>query len=78
MGHVRDAPITSYIMALEPFLLTIHANPIITSITVGGHQHKVSAYADDLNLFLSNPDITIPNLLTDFSLYAELSNLYIK
>lgn len=39
---------------------------------------KIAAFADDILLFLTEPTISIPSLLADFSLFKNLSNLQIN
>lgn len=40
-------------------------------------QHKISAYVDDLLFSLTNPAISLPNLLCEFETYGKLLNLKI-
>lgn len=67
-----------YALTLEPFLSMIRLNQDIQGVTVGNTQHKVSAYADDLLFSLTNPAVSLPNLLKQFDLYGALSNLKIN
>lgn len=45
---------------------------------VGGIEHKVSAYADDLLFFERNPRISIPNLMKEFQRCGNMSNFHIN
>lgn len=45
---------------------------------MGDTQCKISAYADDLLFSLSNPTISLQNLLKEFDTYGALSNLKIN
>lgn len=47
-------------------------------LTVGKIQHKISAYADDMLLSLTNPLVSLPNLLREFEVYGLLYNLKIN
>lgn len=41
-------------------------------------EHKMSVYADDLLLYITNPVVTIPNLIQDFIRYGILSNFKVN
>lgn len=47
----------------------------IKGIEVKSKTYKTAAYADDILLFLSDPTTTIPNLVKDFALFKNISNL---
>lgn len=41
--------------------------------------YKVVAwYADDLLFFVASPEVTLPNLMREFALYAQMSNYKIN
>lgn len=63
---------------MEPMLRRLRDNPAIKGVDVLHNQYKLAAYADDILLFLTDPITTIPNLLTDFTLFKNLSNLQIN
>lgn len=44
---------------------------------MGDTQYKVSAYANDLLFSLTNPSISLLNLLREFDIYGNISNLKI-
>lgn len=56
------------------FYIKILANSKIYRIKVGQSCHKVSAYTDDLLFFISEPDVSVPNLMVVFQQYRTLSN----
>lgn len=64
-----------FALTLEPFLCR---NPNIKDLHIGDSQDKASAYANDLLFSLTNPSISLPNLLREFDLYGALSNLKIS
>lgn len=77
MGQGRGVPLL-FALSLEYFLCKICLNPDITGLDVGGVQLKVLAYADDMLFSLTNPSISLPNLLFEFNLYETLSHLKIN
>ncbi|KAI9999384.1 hypothetical protein NQD34_018261 [Periophthalmus magnuspinnatus] len=66
---------------LSPLLFTIAIEPLAAAIRSssmhgimrGGLVHKVALYADDLLLFVSNPDISMPTVLTLLKEFGEIS-----
>lgn len=40
--------------------------------------YKIAAYADDLLFFLTQPHVSIPNLLQAFNVYGYISSLKIN
>lgn len=67
-----------FTLSLEPFLCKIRLNPNIQGLLVGDSQCKVSAYADHLLFSLTNPTISLPNLMKEFDTYGAISNLKIN
>lgn len=78
-GTKQGCPLSPILFALslEPFLCIICLNPDIAGITADNLQHKISVYNDDLLLLLTNPTVSLPNILREFELYWALSNLKI-
>lgn len=67
-----------FALSLESFLCKIRMNPNIQGLLVGDSQCKVSAYADDLLFSLTSPTISLPNLMKEFDIYGNISNLKIN
>lgn len=67
-----------FALSLVPFLCHVRLNSDISGVVVNQSQYKVSAYADDLMFSLTNPTISLPNLLREFETYGKLSNLRIN
>lgn len=44
----------------------------------GGKEHKVAAYADDILMYVTNPRVTLSNILKEVTEYGELSNFKIN
>lgn len=77
-GHLSDAfnlrngtrqgcPLSPllFVLTLEPLLNRIRSNPDIKGIEIQNQTYKIAAFADDMLLFLSDPHISIPNLIQD-------------
>lgn len=67
-----------FALSLEPFLCTVSLNTDIQGLHARDSQGKVSAYVDDLLFSLTNPTISLPNLMKEFDIYGNLSNLKIN
>lgn len=67
-----------FILTLEPFLCHIKEDPNITGVWKPSGHHKIAAYADDLIFFVSNPRVSLPNILSAVGIYGELSNFKVN
>lgn len=67
-----------FILTMEPMLRKLRDNPNIKGIAIQNKQYKIAAYVDDVPLFLKGLITTIPNLLADFTLFKNVSNLQIN
>lgn len=67
-----------FALSLEPFLCTIRSNPDIAGLQVGGSHCKISEYSNDLLFSLTNPRISLPNLLREFRVYGAIPHLKIN
>lgn len=67
-----------FAITLEPFLATIRNNANIKGIQIGNKSHKYAAYADDVLFFIQQPRTSIPNLISEFSLFHSISNFKIN
>lgn len=62
-----------FILTLEPLIRTIQKSQDIKGLETRSGHHKISAYADDLLLYISQPEISIPNILKALDTYGGLS-----
>lgn len=51
-----------FAIALEPLAETIRHHKNVSGVTLGNTEHRISLYADDVLLFITNPENSIPNL----------------
>lgn len=63
---------------MEPFLATLRNNQDVGGARVGEKEHKVTAYADDILMYVTNPRVTSPNIIKEVKEYGELSNFKIN
>lgn len=65
-------------MAIEPLTTAIRSNPAIHGIQTGDCIHTVSLYADDILVYLSSPDESIPALMDTLIEYGKISGYKIN
>lgn len=63
---------------MESFLRVVWANPNIKGVTVGTMEHKFSAHADDILFHLTDPLVSLPNLMKELQLFGMVSNFKIS
>uniref|UniRef100_A0A3Q3A000 Reverse transcriptase domain-containing protein n=1 Tax=Kryptolebias marmoratus TaxID=37003 RepID=A0A3Q3A000_KRYMA len=61
-----------FAIAIEPLAAALRSSPM-QGITRGGLDHKVSLYADDLLLFLSDPETSMPLVLDMLEKFGQIS-----
>lgn len=78
-GTRQGCPFSSlfFILSLEPLLRMVKAHPSFHGIAVGHNKYRIAAFADDL-LFLTQPLVSMPNLMDVLDLYGYLSNFKIN
>lgn len=62
-----------FAIAIEPLALAIHQDIDIKGINRGGLECKVSLYADDLLLYISDPLFSLPKLLGTLEHFGKIS-----
>lgn len=62
-----------FAIAIEPLAIALRSNPSITGVIRDGVEHKLSLYADDLVLYLSNISVSIPTMIDVFYSFGQIS-----
>uniref|UniRef100_A0A3Q3GSZ6 Reverse transcriptase domain-containing protein n=1 Tax=Labrus bergylta TaxID=56723 RepID=A0A3Q3GSZ6_9LABR len=63
-----------FAIAIEPLAIAIRQNDKIEGIFRGGQTHRVSLYADNLLLFITNPDTTLPHVFSLLDAFGAISS----
>lgn len=58
---------------IEPLAIALRSNPSITGITRNGTEQRVSVYADDLLLYVSNLSVSVPAELGTLDSFGFIS-----
>lgn len=67
-----------FTLAIEPFAIAIRSHPQFNGISVGPTSHKISLFADDVILFLSNISKSIPVILEIIKSFSSVSGYKIN
>lgn len=67
-----------FALALEPLAETIRQHSGVNGMTAEGTVHKTALYADDILLLLSNPEISIPTVLSVIDEFVVFSGYKIN
>lgn len=62
-----------FAVAIEPLAIAFCNNDGVKGIHREGREHKVSLYADDMLIFLTDPSLSVPNLLKLLSDFGKIS-----
>lgn len=65
-------------IAIEPLAIALRKEADLSGINRGGSTHKISLYADDLIIYISNPDISIPRVIELINSFGGISGYQIN
>lgn len=63
---------------MEPLAEAIHAHPHITGVRIASRVHKISLFADNTVLYLTNLEKSLPHLLDLIHRYGAVSGFAIN
>lgn len=74
-GCRQGCPLSPTLFALfiEPLAQAIREDTSITGITINKMEHKICLYADDILMTISNPDSSLPKLMSCLEQYGWYS-----
>lgn len=67
-----------FALAIEPLAISIRENQSIRPISIGGVDHKISLYADDIAVFVADPEQSVPHLLDLINSFGNVSGYTIN
>lgn len=70
--------ILMFALVLEHFLCMVRGREEISGICIGAVEHKVSAYADNLLFYLSDPRVSLAALMSEVDRYRLMSDFRIN
>lgn len=71
-GARQGCPLSPLLFAIEPLAVALQSNQM-QGISRGGVEYKLSLYADDLLLFISDPDRSIPTVTALLKEFGQIS-----
>lgn len=79
-GTCQGCPLSPLlnVLVMEHLVTAIRQNSSITGIQINQKEIKLALFADDLLLYVTNPHVSIPSILSEFQRFGTLSNFKVN
>lgn len=79
-GTRQGCPLSPLLFALytEPLAQRLRDNALIEDVKFVADTHKISLYADDIILSLTNPQVTLPALMTELQVFGDTAGFKVN
>lgn len=67
-----------FTLAIEPLTETLRSSPDYKGIHTGNQHHKINLFADDMALFMIDPEISLPQIENILTVYQQVSGLQVN
>ena len=79
-GTRQGDPLSPFLftLAIEPLAASIRQHPRISPVSIKGRKHNLSAYADDILLYVTSPQVSLPSIMELFEHFGSFSGFQVN